>query len=420
MMNGRIAILHYSAPPIVGGVESVMQAHARIFLHEGYPVSIIAGSGSAAALPDGAEFIRLPLLDSQHEAVLKVNTELESGNVSEAYFQLRQQIQSELSDVLPQFEHVIIHNVFSKHFNLPLTDALHMLLDEGKIHNAIAWCHDFSWASPRSLPLLHEGPPWDLLRKYRPDVQYVVVSQKRQRSMAEIFRIPADKIQVIYNGIHPAELLGISAETRALLERLELSPADLLLLMPVRVTQAKNIEFAMHVLKELQMRGCQAHMILTGPPDPHDPENLAYFQSLKELQKSLGIEASFHFIYQSGPAMEDTTILSMGSVGDFYRMCDALFMPSRREGFGMPILEAGFLGKPIFASRIPAVEEIGMPDVHQIDITQDPQAAAQLILDWATHDPVYHLRKKTRENFTWQQIFRKQIAPLLDPGKAQQ
>ena len=27
----QIAILHYSAPPIVGGVEAVIQAHARSF-----------------------------------------------------------------------------------------------------------------------------------------------------------------------------------------------------------------------------------------------------------------------------------------------------------------------------------------------------------------------------------------------------
>ena len=97
-----------------------------------------------------------------------------------------------------------------------------------------------------------------------------------------------------------------------------------------------------------------------------------------------------------------------------YRMCDALFMPSRREGFGMPILEAGFLGKPIFASNIPAVEEIGQADVHLLDIQREPAAAAKLILDWTANDPLYHLCRKTRDNFTWQQIFKKQIEPLLE------
>jgi glycosyltransferase involved in cell wall biosynthesis len=79
----------------------------------------------------------------------------------------------------------------------------------------------------------------------------------------------------------------------------------------------------------------------------------------------------------------------------------------------MPILEAGFLGKPIFASNIPAVEEIGKDDVHLLDIQGEPAAAASVILEWAANDPVYRLRKKTRENFTWKQIFKKQIEPLL-------
>ncbi len=417
-MTGKdIAILHYSAPPTVGGVESVMHAHTRIFIAQGYSVTVIAGNGSQAAQPEGANFIRLPQLDSQHEEVLKVNAALEAGQITTAYVQLRDQIKSELAACLPRFEHVIVHNVFSKHFNLALTDALHQLLNEDQLHHCIAWCHDFSWASARSLPVLHDSQPWNLLRLYRPEVDYVVVSKKRRESMAEIFQVSSDKIKVIYNGIDTDVLLGIAPASRALYRKLNLEEAELLLLMPVRVTQAKNIEFALRVLSELRQKGCQAQMVLTGPPDPHDPQNLAYFQSLKDLRKDLDMEAYFHFIYESGGTAESGTVLDMESVGDLYRLSDALFMPSRREGFGMPILEAGFLGKPIFASNIPAVEEIGQTDVHLIDISLEPAVAAQMILDWAKHDPVYHLRKKTRNNYTWQQIYNKEINPLLAGGK---
>ena len=40
------AFLHYTAPPVIGGVEGVMDAHAHVFLDMGYPVSMIAGRGS--------------------------------------------------------------------------------------------------------------------------------------------------------------------------------------------------------------------------------------------------------------------------------------------------------------------------------------------------------------------------------------
>jgi len=413
MSEKDIAILHYSAPPTVGGVESVIQAHARVFIDNGYTVTVIAGSGSQSALPQGCGFIHLPLLDSQHTEVLQVNADLEKGQVTEEYRRLRERIKAELAEHLPRFAHLFIHNIFSKHFNLPLTDALHELLDEGQIPHCVAWCHDFSWASARSLPVLHDELPWNLLRQYRPEVDYVVVSKNRRQSMAEIFKMPREKVNVIYNGIDTDVLVGISSESRRLIDNLKLEEAELLLLMPVRVTQAKNIEFALRVLRELRQNGCQAQMILTGPPDPHDPENFSYFQSLKDLRKELGLQAYFHFIYESGEKPEDETILNMETVGGLYRICDALFMPSRREGFGMPVLEAGLLGKPIFASNIPAVEEIGQADVHLLDIQRDPAVAAQMIQNWGANDPAYRLRKKIRENFTWGQIFKKQIDPLL-------
>ena len=413
MSEKRIAILHYSAPPTVGGVESVMLAHARVFLKKGYSVTIIAGSGSQAALPQGCGFIHLPLLDSQNPEILKVSASLEKGQVTQEYRQLRARIKAELAEHLPRFGHLIVHNVFSKHFNLALTDALHKLLDENRISHCIAWCHDLSWASARSLPVLHDGQPWNLLRHYRPEVDYVAVSRKRQQSMAGIFNMPAEKIKVIYNGFDANVLLGLSVESQNLIDQLKIQEAELFLLMPVRVTQAKNIEFALRVLRELRNNGCRAQMVLTGPPDPHDPENFAYFQSLKNLREELGLQTAFHFVYESGSTPQEGIILDMQTVSALYRMCDALFMPSRREGFGMPVLEAGFLGKPIFASNIPAVEEIGQADVHLLDIQSEPAATANAILEWASADPVYRLRKKTRENFTWEQIFKNQIEPLL-------
>ncbi|MDK2981413.1 MAG: hypothetical protein PWQ55_1760 [Chloroflexota bacterium] len=416
MNPAHIAILHYSAPPTVGGVESVMHAHAHVLLEHGYAVTLIAGSGSPDALPSGCDFIHLPLLDSQHPQVLEVNAALEAGQVTDDYRQLRERIKTDLAEYLPNFEHLIVHNVFSKHFNLALTDALHELLDEGLIPHCIAWCHDLSWASERSLPVLHDGQPWNLLRHYRPEVDYVVVSRKRRYVMAETFNMPADQIRVIYNGIDEHVLLGIDPASQALIEPLHLAEAELFLLMPVRVTQAKNIEFALHVLKELRDRECNAMMVLTGPPDPHDPDNLAYFQDLLNLRAKLGLQDAFRFAYEIDSGGKGGTILDMETVGGLYRLSDALFMPSWREGFGMPILEAGFLGKPVFASDIPAVEEIGGEDVHHLDIHKEPVAAATQILDWAAQDPLYRLRKKTRENYTWEQIFRKQIEPLLSNG----
>jgi len=63
MQKPQTAILHYTAPPVVGGVEAVLQAHAQTFIQAGYPVTIVVGWGEAAALPQGASLVRVPEMD---------------------------------------------------------------------------------------------------------------------------------------------------------------------------------------------------------------------------------------------------------------------------------------------------------------------------------------------------------------------
>ena len=56
-----IALLHYSAPPVVGGVESVLAHHARLMDAAGHDVRIVAGRGEQACLP--VPFVSLPFDD---------------------------------------------------------------------------------------------------------------------------------------------------------------------------------------------------------------------------------------------------------------------------------------------------------------------------------------------------------------------
>jgi glycosyltransferase involved in cell wall biosynthesis len=409
----RTAIVHYSAPPTIGGVEAVISAHARVFIENGYPIKIVAGRGNQSALPEGTEFIKIPSLDSQHKEVLKVNNDLVKGIVSKSYKTLRDKIKIQLTKALKDIDNVIVHNVFSKNFNLALTQALILLHNEGKIPNLIAWCHDFSVKSENDRPNMHEGLPWDILRTYYDDIKYVVVSRKRQEILAGILGIEKEKIEVIYNGFDPNELLRLSSETQKLIRYLSLDNADLIILMPVRITKAKNIEFALQVAAELQSSGRDFKIIITGPPDPHDPDNMAYFEELKEMRKALGLEKVFQFLFEENPESDGPYILDMNVVADLYRVSDMVFMPSHREGFGMPVLEAGFVGKPVFSTKIPASVEIGGEEIHTVSLSRGPDYVAQQIIDWASTDPSHIFRVRTRQNHTWQKIFTNQIQPLL-------
>jgi glycosyltransferase involved in cell wall biosynthesis len=353
-------------------------------------------------------------MDSQDPQVVQANLMLEQGEVPSAFDDMVNQIIGILTPTLSRFDNVIIHNLFTKHFNLPLTAVLHYLLDAGKLQHCIAWCHDFTWTSPSSRSKVHPGYPWDLLRTYRPDVTYVVVSQRRRRTLAALLGCPLEQIRAIYNGVNPDVLLGLSAEGYALVTRLGLLESDLVLLMPVRVTRGKNIEYALYVVAALKACGCRLKLVLTGPPDPHDVESMAYLDALQALRKQLDIEEEMRFVFESGPDPDQSFVIDERVVGDLFRVSDVVFMPSHREGFGMPVLEAGLVRVPVVCTYVPAAEEIGGADVTLFDAAEDPTHLARRILAWAEQSPVHRLRHRVRQNYTWSAIFHRDIKPLLD------
>lgn len=412
-MRRTVAILHYSAPPVVGGVEEVILAHAQLFLETGYQVTILSGRGDVQSLPEGVEYIEIPEINDRDEQIEAINSELEQGRIPAAFEAAMEKAAGSLRPLLSSYEYLIVHNVMSKHFNLPLTACLFRLVQEGAVKNFIAWCHDFSWTSPNSRKKLSPGYPWDLLRTYEPKMTYVTISEARRAEMSELFGISEDLIHVVYNGVNEKQLLCLSQEGMDLIERLGIFDSDLALLMPVRLTRAKHVEFSLRVAAEIKKSGVRLRLVMTGPPDPHGDQRLRYYKSIKEMRQSLGLEDEMRFVYEAGPQGEGYTI-SSEVVAELYRACDAVLMPSLREGFGIPVLEAGLISIPIFCTEFPAAEEIGRDDVYLIREDETPEETARRILAWAEKDRKQRLKRRVRQEFTWKKIFEKEIRPLLD------
>ena len=411
-----IAILHYSASPVVGGVEAVIDAHVRLLIAAGYPVTVVAGRGAADALPAGCNFVEIAAMDTQHPAILAASAQLDEGTVPAEFAALTGQLRAALEPVLDDFDLVIVHNVLFKHFNLPLTAALFELMDAQSLTRTIAWGHDFTWTSPNSRHKVRGRYPWDLLRTFRPNITYVAVSAQRQQELAGLFGIAPERIDVVYNGVDPHDLLGLSAEGSALIRRLGVYDAGLVLLMPVRVTKAKNIEFALAVVAALKRLEQKPLLLLTGPPDPHDAQSMAYFHELQRLRAELDVEAEMRFVYESGTDPDAGYLIPPTVVGDLYRTADALLMPSHREGFGMPVLEAALTGVPVAASKaVPAAIELAGDEALLFAPEEAPDALARRLVAWLAANPVARLRRHVRQRYTWEAIFARDIEPLLTP-----
>jgi glycosyltransferase involved in cell wall biosynthesis len=412
----KTAILHYSAPPEIGGVEAVIQAHAAQFAAAGLPLTVIAGRGDIHALPQGVEFVCIAEIDTMNPEVAAATAELNRGTIPDSFERLVERLTQQLRPHLKPFDHLIVHNVLTKHFNLPLTAALFRLMDEGTITHLMAWCHDLTWSSPNSRNKVFDAFPWNLLKTVHKQVTYVAISQQRKHEIVETFGLPPENIPVINNGVDPATLLNFSQEGAALIDRLNLWTDDLILLMPVRVTTAKNIEYAMQVLAALKTLNNHVRLVLTGPPDPHDSDSMDYYQSLLDLRRRLDLEHEMCFIFESGPLPGSGYLIDQRVVADLYHMADIMFMPSHREGFGMPILEAGLLGLPVFATAVPAIQELAIEKSFVFTLDTSPQQLAEQILNWAKENPEYLLRAKVRQAYTWKAIFERDLLPILKGG----
>ena len=408
-MTTCVAILHYAAPPIVGGVESTIYHHARLLAGAGYAVRVIAGRGEP--FHSQVTFHHIPEVDSRHPEVLAVGEALAEGQVPPAFTSLRDRLTDRLCPLLAETDACIVHNAITLHKNLPLTAALRRLADEG-VTRFIAWCHDFAWQDALYIPDLHSGEPWDLLRTSWPGVRYVVVSTHRREHLAALLDLAEDQVEVVNPGVDVAEFLKLEPITRRLLEKLDLLAAAPLMLLPARITCRKNIEFAVRVTAALIHHKPQATLIVTGPPGPHNPSNVAYLEALQALREELGVTARVYFLYEHGDNGRPLHV-SDAMIADLYRLADLLLFPSRREGFGIPVLEAGLVRLPVFAAHIPSVQESAGNLAYLFDPEGDPATVAEAIAAHLSGDRAYQLRRHVLSQFTWQAVLERHLLPLI-------
>ena len=277
----RVALLHYAAHPVVGGVESVMREHSRLMARSGHQVRVIAGRG--AQVDPEVEFTRLALVDSLAPEVLNLKPALDAGRVPPEFQDLSKAIEDQLQENLTGFDWLFVHNVCSLNKNLAATSALRRIAAAAG-PRLVLWHHDLAWATPRYRSELHEGDPWDLLRSDWPDVIQVTVSVARRLELAGLLGVPLERIRVIPNGIDPFEFLGIDAATAGLAGTLGLLDADPLLLLPARVTPRKNIEMALRILDHLRHRSPRALLLVTGPVGAHNRENRTYLEFSRAVE----------------------------------------------------------------------------------------------------------------------------------------
>ncbi len=404
MSKTRIALMHYATPPGIGGVESTIGAQASLLAGAGYDVRVATGRGECfdPRVPVNV----IPELSSSHPVVLQVQRQLATGVVDGAFHSLVRELYDRLATVL-DVDVCIAHNLLTLHKNLAATTALHALVAAGRLR-LVAWSHDFAWGDPIYAADLHPGLPWDLLRRPWPGVRYVVVSDSRRRELAALLELDSREIEAVPPGIDPLEFLGVSPAAASWAAEFRLLESTPLLLLPARVTRRKNIELAVEITAALRTHGLSPVLLVMGPLGPHNPANTSYLSELRELQKRHNLVAGVIFLQAGGRPVDDA------ARRDLYLLADVLLFPSRREGFGIPVLEAGLVRLPIFCADIPPFHESAGPHANYFGLDEPPAEIASRLAAFLEKDSRYQLKRRVLSEYAWERILSRTQAIIED------
>ncbi len=402
----NIGILHYSCPPVVGGVEEILAQHAVILHRLGQGVSVLAGMGEVytESFPVRIE----PLLGSKNADIIEAHERSRKGDHISTK-RLTQSIYVILEDWGRDLDVILAHNVLHMPFNLPLTLALRRLASSGSNPYIVSWAHDSPYFDGK-YPDYMDRPPWNVLRDIHPAIHYVTISESRKRSFDSLCGDGFWK--VIQNGIDPAGFFYLDQKSQKLAEELDLFSRELVVVQPSRITPRKNLELSIHIARGIKLLGYNVLFIMTGPYDPHEGRTTSYYRRLRywinelEMQDNIAILAEYRF--KDNKKLVPDRIF----IRDLYLMADLLLMTSKDEGFGLPLLEAGMIKLPIACSDISPFKEVGK-DVCFFHLGDPPLAIAERIIEYLGRTNTHKMFRHVMQKYVMEVVCKRELLPFL-------
>ncbi|MCH8067095.1 MAG: glycosyltransferase family 4 protein [Nanoarchaeota archaeon] len=405
----NITIIHYSCPPIVGGVETVIEEHAELFSSRGYKINLIVGKGEK--FDKNVPVAIIPEMYSLENINNKINGELDKNIVSDLFNKRVETLYKKLKKKLSKTDVCIIHNILTMHLNMPLTAALVKIIKDTNI-KFISWSHDATFNDPLYNIKKRTTFPYNFISQQIKKVTYVTVSNYRQNKLSNLFKVNKKNIKVIPNGINLVKLLNLNKHSLKIFEDFNLFREDLVMFAPTRIVKRKNLKDAIKITLMLNKLGKKSKLIVTGPPNPHILSDREYYAELKKLAKDKVI---FLHEYKLGGKRGH---IDQGIIRDLYILCDLLLFPSSEEGFGIPLLEAGIFNLLIICSNIEPFKELCGKDVFYIDIMKkDYKKIAKDIIKYFDSHLTVNMFKKVVRNYRWESIFETEIEPLINSLK---
>jgi glycosyltransferase involved in cell wall biosynthesis len=177
-----------------------------------------------------------------------------------------------------------------------------------------------------------------ILRGFRRAEIVVCVSAAARDDVLRFQLADASRLRMVPNGIDPALIAAPSEDARSRAAALFPSQPGVFDLLHVGSDiPRKRLDRVIDIVATLRQRGNLVRLVRVG--SPFRPETR---QRIRERDVNDIVELPY---------------LDRDVLRAVYERCDLLLLPSDREGYGLPIVEAFAAGKPVIASDIPALRE---------------------------------------------------------------
>ena len=228
-----------------------------------------------------------------------------------------------------------------------------------------------------------------LLEGMRAARKIVCVSTTTRNELVSAAAIPAERVVVVPNGVHPA--CSPRSEPDADRDAASLlGPAGghrIELLHVGSTIPRKRVDVLLNVVAALRRKDPGVRLIQAGG---------AFTASQRRLAGRLGLDGHVAVL----PFLTPRVLAAV------YRRAALLLQTSDREGFGLPVAEAMACGTPVVASDVPALREVGGPATTYCPVgdVQRWTAAAAVLLEERADDPE-RWRARQAEGIAWARRF---------------
>ena len=345
---------------------------------------------------------------------------------------------SGMIETAPQHEYVLITPDWNKDFNLPqgapLTKVLLPFVPKGRLLRVLY--EQFFYPSLlrriggdvflglcNSLPPSVGGPAvvviqstqfqfvpesygflqrnylqWSVKRAVRKAHAVITVSEHSKQDIVQWTKVSAEKVHAVHHGVQFTASENSGSKT--LIQKLKEQYGPFILCVS-SFYPYKNLFRLIEAFGLLKSNNSFAHnLVIVG-----DDTSQVKAEDLASYAQSLGV----------GPFVKLTGRIDHASIASFYSAADVFVMPSLYETFGLPLLEAMFLGCPVVTSQASCMPEVA-GDAAELVSPHDPASIVagitRILTQPARREELIRRGKERVKAFSWKMSAQKTLKIL--------